>query len=238
MSQQLTHEELKALPMDTSCELDMVVKESPTEKESENFFSIFDFPLFQWKAFFLFTGCCLGIIFHWLLTSEIFDPPTDVIVSRNEFFLAKDRYEKNQPYWDAKYAHFISAVRKEISKNESTEVLLEIQQVSSEILLAFLIKELNVRLDRLNQLCIYPKGENSSFSLIISKYEQGIWPLKILLSLEIEIKVKDGHFSLEFTRLRRGSQDISLGLSWAYFGPELDPLKRFDLFSLPIFAMP
>lgn len=235
MSQHYLQEELEPEVITDSSDSDAPVKESRQERdrEKEGLFAIFDLPLFQWKAFFLFSGCCLGIIFHWLFTSDIFDTPPDVAHSRTEFFLALDRYQKNQPYWDAKYSHFMNAVRDELAKNDDKACLTQFKDASIEVLISFLIKEFDANIERLDRLCIYPKENLSSLHLILSKYEQGIWPLKILLSLELEIKVQDAHFTIDVTRLRRGSRDISSGLSWAYFGTEIEPLKRLDLFSLP-----
>ncbi len=196
--------------------------------------SFFNFPFFQWKTFFFFLTCCIGITLHWMMTSEIFKVPHDVSHSRKKFFTAKEHYEKNREYWDAKQVHFVNTVRKEIAQDGDKTVWHLLEQVSSEILLSFLIRELEIHPKFMGQLAIASKkGSASSFKVILSKYEQGIWPLKIMLSLEMEFKIQSDHFAIEFTRLRKGAQDMSIGLCWAYFGPELAPLKKVELFDLP-----
>jgi len=193
-----------------------------------------DLPFFQWKTFFLFLICCVGITLHWMMTSEIFKVPHDVSHSRKKFFTAKEHYEKNRDYWDAKQIHFTNTVRKEMTQDGDKTVWHQLDQVSSEILISFLIRELHVHPKFMGQLAIASKkGSASSFKVILSKYEQGIWPLKIMLSLEMEFKIQSDHFAIEFTRLRKGAQDMSIGLCWAYFGPELEPLKKVELFNLP-----
>jgi hypothetical protein len=49
-----------------------------------------------------------------------------------------------------------------------------------------------------------------------------------MLALELEIKVHAERFSLSVSRLRRGSQDIALGLAWTYFGPELESIRQLE----------
>ena len=204
------------------------------DKNTSSKLSFLNLPFFQWRTFFLFLTCCVGITLHWMMTSEIFKVPHDVSHSRKKFFIAKEHYEKNREYWDAKQIHFINTLRKEMAQDGDKTVWHLLDQVSSEILISFLLRELEANPKFMGQLAIASKkGSASSFKVILSKYEQGIWPLKIMLSLEMEFKIQSDHFAIEFTRLRKGAQDMSIGLCWAYFGPELEPLKKVELFDLP-----
>jgi hypothetical protein len=207
------------------------IENIPEEGKAQEKKRFFLFPLFHWKAFFVFLACISLVIVHWIFTSDLFLIPKDIESSRKKFFVARERYEKNKDYWDAKQAHFIATVREEIARGGDEKVWHQLQNASTEILISFLIKELEVNPQ--NMVAIARKKESPSFGVILSKYDKSVWPLHILLSLELEFKIKNGHFAIDFARLRRGSQDISIGLSWAYFGPELEPLKKLELFSLP-----
>lgn len=187
-------------------------------------------PLFQWKSFLIFTGISLGVIIHWFCTSELFDIPSDVISSQHHFMAAKERYFTNSAYWDAKQQHFIEYIRQELQETNEQELLQRLQETPGEILISFLIQRLINGKQRLNQIFIFPQ-EGSPCSVIISKYEPGIWPLSIMLSLELEVKIHARKLSLCISRLRRGSQDLALGLSWAYFGPELDSIRQLAFLS-------
>lgn len=235
MTKQFAHQEQNASLSDFDDSEKEIIFEGPSEKEEGSKGKLFflNFPLFQWKVFFFFLFCGIAVAAHWIFTSELFNVPRDVFQSRKHFFSAKDHYENNKEYWDAKQNHFIRAVRQEMDLGGDDNVWYHLQGISSEILISFLVRELGVNPKLIGQVAIAPQKGSSSFKVILSKYEQVLWPLQIMLSLEMEFKIKSGHFSIEFTRLRRGSQDISLGLSWAYFGPELEPLKKLELFTLP-----
>lgn len=200
---------------------------------------IWQLPIFQKKFFFLILGCTLGIFIQWFLTSELFEVPFDVAHARHEFFLAKSRYEKNREYWDAKQTNLVETIKLELNQQESRLILDELNNASSEIFISFLVHNLNFYKERLNEIAIFPKKTgSSSFSLILSKYEKSFWPMKIMLSIELEVKVKGNAFQIEFVRLRRGARDISLSLAWTYFWPELEPLQELKLLSQPIFYLP
>lgn len=196
-------------------------------------------PLFQWRSFLLFTGISLGLIIHWFYTSELFDIPSDVAGSQQCFTKAKEGYFVNSSYWDAKQQHFIEYIRQELQQSDERQLLQRLQETPGEILISFLIQRLPNGKQRLNKLFIFPQ-EGSPCSVIISKYEPGIWPLKIMLSLELEIKIEARKLALSILRLRRGSQDLALGLSWAYFGPELDSIRQLASLSeqstIPLFS--
>lgn len=208
-------------------------EEAPLENQEESLPASFFFlrlPLFQWKSFFLFTGISLSLIIHWFYTSELFDIPSDVTNSREYFLRAKEGYFASKAYWDAKQQHFIEYMQQELQHSSDQQLLQRLQETPGEILISFLVHHLPNGKQRLNQIFIFPQ-EGSPCSIIISKYEPGIWPLKIMLSLELEIKIHARTLSLNISRLRRGSQDLALGLSWAYFGPELDSIRQLTSLS-------
>lgn len=201
--------------------------EGQEEEDIPPTFLFFRLPLFQWKSFLIFTGISLALILQWFFTSEIFNIPKDVLESRQRFLKAKEGYIVNRKYWDAKQQHFIDYTRTELQQSNEQELLLRLQETPGEILISYLIQRLPSGMQRLDHISIFPRDGTPS-SIIVSKYETGIWPLKIMLSLELEIKIQGRKLSLSPARLRRGSQDLALGLCWAYFGPELDNIRQLE----------
>ncbi|MBS0656337.1 MAG: hypothetical protein JSR46_11215 [Verrucomicrobia bacterium] len=199
--------------------------ENQEEDEIPPSFLFLRLPLFQWKSFLIFTGVSLALILQWFFTSDIFNIPEDVAQSQHHFQKAKEGYLANRSYWDAKEQHFIDYIRYELDQSNDQELLERLEETPGEILVAYVTQRLPAGLQRLEHISIFLR-EGSPCSLIISKYETGIWPLKIMLSLELEVKIQARRLSLVPSRLRRGSQDLALGLSWAYFGPELDTIRQ------------
>jgi hypothetical protein len=233
-----TTEELFNEPLQ---ELDAISKEFDSRKGElppEGISRIWQLPIFQKQFFFLILGCTLGIFIQWFLTSELFDVPVDVSHSRQEYILAKTHYEKNRDYWDTKQNNLMESIKLDLNQQESKKILEQLNEASSEIFISFLVQNLNFYKERLNEIAVFPKKSASSFSIILSKYEKSFWPIKIMLSLELEIKVQGNAFAIEFVRLRRGARDVSLGLAWTYFWPELEPLQELKLLSHPIFYLP
>lgn len=194
-------------------------------------------PLLHWKAIFIFLGISLAVIFHWFSTSELFSVPQDVAVSRTKFFKAKESYFLNNTYWDAKQRHFSEKLSHELSKRNDHEVLRQIQETPGEIFISFLLKRLHLGMDRLERCAIFTREDSSNCSIIISKPENSIWPMTIMLALELDLKVHAERFSVSVSRLRRGSQDIALGLAWTYFGPELESIRQFESTSKQSFIL-
>lgn len=183
-------------------------------------------PLFQWKSFWIFFFVCLTLALHWFSTSELFEIPQDVQATREKFVQAKDSYLANSNYWDAKLNQCIQILNNELMLDDH-HFFQRIQEMPPEIFISFLLTKLGVTPTSLDRTAIYPRND-SSFSIIASKQESGLWPLKIMLSMELEITHTLDKFSVAISRLRRGSQDITLGLAWAYFGAELQSLRSFE----------
>lgn len=202
-------------------------EERPQPQEEIAPYSFLRLPLFQWKSFLLFLGISLALFGHWLTTSEIFDIPEDVQATRDLFYKAKEGYISNQSYWDAKQQYFVTYVEKELLEGNDVPLLQRLQETPGEILISYLVQKMHQGMERIEQIAIYPK-DVTPCTLLISKYEPGIWPLKIMLSLELEVKIHAHRFSLSIVRLRRGSQDLALGLAWAYFGPELERIRQLE----------
>ncbi len=205
----------------------MNLAQEVVQDEEQRFLS-FRLPLVKWKSFLLFMTISMGLLFHWFSTSELFSVPEDVAISRFKFSKAKESYFQNSTYWDAKQRHFTERLSDELSVHNDTEVLREIQEMPGEIFISFLLKKLRLGLSTLEKTAVFSRDDTSGCSLIISKPENSIWPFGIMLALEVEVKVQKERFSLGVTRLRRGTQDIALGLAWTYFGPELESIRQLE----------
>jgi|SRR5581483_2928722 len=217
-------EDMEQAPSDP----DTTTKE-PSHATHEGKRRVFRFSFFKSKIFLIFMSCFLIVGIQWISTSELFQAPFDVAHSRNQFYLAKEQYEKNSDYWDAKRHHFIDTFQQAVQFKEFDKALGQLKEISAEVLISFFVRQMDVPLERLEQVSVFPKQNGSSCSLILSKYESTIWPLRILLSLEVEIKLVNGQIHVEFSRLRKGSQDIALSLAWNYFGTELELFKKFSV---------
>jgi hypothetical protein len=185
----------------------------------------------------LFLGVSFGLIFHWFSTSELFSIPQDVIDSRSNFYKAKESYLQNSTYWDAKQRHFTEKLSDELTCGNELEVLRQIQEMPGEIFISFMLRKLHLGLDRLEKTAVFSRDDTAGCSLIISKPETSIWPFSIMLALEVDIKVQKERFSLAVSRLRRGTQDIALGLAWTYFGPELESIRQLEATSKQSFIL-
>ncbi len=188
--------------------------------------------VFQWKAFFAFLIAACLLILAWSSTSDLFEVPPDVTVAYKSYQEAKRRYFQNSVYWDSKREHFEHLVQEDFMTTEGQHVSLLLETLTPEIFISYLVSKLKISTDRLNTISIMPKESASTFTLIISKTEQAIWPLKIIISLEAEVSVSAQGVSLLFTRLRRGSEDLATGLAWAYFGSDLEALKPLPVISM------
>lgn len=185
------------------------------------------FPLFQWKSFLLFCTVSTILVLYVTSSSDVFQVPIEVRDAYQNFKLANQHYEINSLYWDVKQRHLTDEVKQDIAHTggiNSTIYLL--QETSGEILISYLLKELKMPKERLETIAIYPKPDGTGLNFIISKLERGVWPLEVILSLELEVVIEQKKIQFLFKRLRRGSQELATGLTWAYFGSDLEWLRQ------------
>ncbi len=214
-----------------------LMQEALTDEESSSPLFLIRLPNVKWKTLLLFFGLSVSLIFHWFSTSELFSIPPDVASARMKFFNAKESYFQNCTYWDAKQNHFSERLSNQLSVGNDIEALKLIQEIPGEVFISFLIKKLHLSLDRIEKTAIFSRDNTSGCSLIISKPETSIWPFSIMLALEVNLKVHAERFSLSVSRLRRGTQDIALGLAWTYFGPELESIRQLESTSKQSFIL-
>ena len=189
--------------------------------------------LVRWKTLFLLLCTVLAMLIVWISTSNLFDVPRDVRKDRQLYSIARRQYIDNPHYWYTQWQQFDLLLKKAIKQNREQEIPSILQQITPQVLIAFLVNQTNCKIEQLKTTAIIPKISGSSFIIAVSKPEPNIWPFKVMLSIEIKTSLDPEAPSLTVSRLRRGSQELHPGLSWAYFGPEFERLKTISSISTP-----
>ncbi|MGR3951778.1 MAG: hypothetical protein QRY74_02520 [Chlamydia sp.] len=187
---------------------------------------------FHWKNFFISFMLLILFLFAWSSTSDLFKIPPDISRIYRHYKEAKQRYFQNSSYWDSKREQFEELLRENLKSIESQHAELLLETLTPEILISYLVSNLKFTAERLDQVCIQPKESEPALTIVISKPEYAVWPLKIIVSLEIEVKIGEKGVSFLFTRLRRGSEEMPTGLAWAYFGADLETLRALPITSM------
>ncbi len=192
-------------------------------------FSFLKLPLFQWKTFLAFVLISTIVFMQWYLSSELFKLPQDVMASRESYFHTKHRFEKTRSYWDIKARQFTDIISTELRYTDLEKILSTPKDTSFELWMALAMEKFCHVFERDESLAIFFRQGKIPGSLILSKYDSEIWPMRILLSMEIDVKVQGNLVIVSVKRLRRGAEDIAPGLCWAYFGKELETLRNFKI---------
>jgi hypothetical protein len=187
--------------------------------------------LLRWKMLFAFLCTVLLMMMVWISTSSLFDVPRDVRQDRQLYAVARHQYLENPHYWYSQWLQLELAVKQAIGQNREQDVPELLQQATPQSLIAFLVNRAEVKVEHLTSIATVPKISGSTCIISLSKPEQNIWPFKVMLSAELKITIRQDTISFVVSRLRRGSQELSPHLSWAYFGTEFEHLKRFSTVS-------
>lgn len=164
----------------------------------------------------------------WLFMSSLLSVPDDVAESRTLYEKVHARYVDEQASWSKQKDQILAAVaRKQKDDPIGSEPAL-FEGLPLEVALAYLYEDLGMGKNTFTNVAIYPNTDLSNPTFIVSKYQKGMWPLKILLSLEVRLRHDQGAWVVEYQRLRRGSRDISPALAWVYFLPELKLLSKLE----------
>lgn len=188
--------------------------------------------LVRWKTFFLLLSTILSVLVLWVATSDLFDVPRDVRKDRQLFFIARKQYLDNPHYWYSQYLQLEHSLKQAVQENREQEIPTIIQQITPQSLIAFLVNHSKIKAEGLKSFAVLPKISGSYFVIMASKPEPDIWPFKVMLSIELQVSLSSDGMSVVVSRLRRGSQELSPTLSWAYFGPELEHLKQLPFAKL------
>jgi hypothetical protein len=188
--------------------------------------------LVRWKTFFLLLSTVLSFLILWVATSDLFDVPRDVRRDRQLYSIARKQYLDNPHYWYSQYLQLEHSLKRAVQENREQDIPNFLQQITPQALIAFLVNHTSIKIEKLKCFAIIPKISGSSFVITASKPETNIWPFKVMVSIEFQVHFSADAVSILVSRLRRGSQELSPALSWAYFGPELEYLKNVPYASI------
>jgi hypothetical protein len=216
-----------------------VVREVPEDpdvlKKSEESADALALPTTRFTLFrplWIFVVSVALVALFWCSTADFFDTPTDVYRARQSYFSSKKHFFNDQSAWSSEWITMKRSIKNSLENGREHEIPLLLESVTPQLILAFLNDEIGVDEARLNAISIMPKRCGSTFMVMVSKPEPTIWPFSAMLTLEIECHISLKGVSLVCTRLRRGSQELSPNLTWAYFGSDLELLKRFSAITI------
>ncbi|MFT4553458.1 MAG: hypothetical protein ACI9S8_002098 [Chlamydiales bacterium] len=185
---------------------------------------------FTYKRVLTYLGLLLLIAIPWFLMGDLFQSPSGVVKSRQEFFVIKSSYEKDKDRWDFQKDQILEVMNLHRLDDDIGKEKLLFESIPLEIMMAYLIDDLEIS-KRFEDLVIFPAYALKQPKIILSKYESKIWPFQIPLSLEIEIYDDGDKLEAKFLRLQRGKREVPSALAWVYFGTELQALRSFTEFS-------
>ena len=167
----------------------------------------------------------------WYLMSDLFQVPTSIETSRDQFSSLRESYLKDPEGWNKQKNQILREMHRHRQDDEPTKGEAVFQDLPLEVLMAYLADDLNFMDKRFRHVCLYPAAETPAARVIISKYEPGFWPFKILVSLEVELETVGKRVVPRFHRLRRGNREVAQGLAWVYFATELQSLRELESFA-------
>jgi hypothetical protein len=180
----------------------------------------------SWQKLAIVLATIAVVVAPWTFMLDLFTVPDEVQEARENFTRLETSYLENGDQWDQQKNQILLSIRRHESSDDITKPELTFDHLPLEVVLSYLHDDL----DWTQDVAFFPHRDLASPTLIISKYEPGVWPLKIILSLELRLKEKGHHVWVEIGRLRRGKREISNTLIWTYFGQELRQLRRLETF--------
>lgn len=177
----------------------------------------------------LFFAILVLLAAPWLLMNDLFRVPQEVIDSRAEFQKLATRYHEGQPRWHAEKEQLLENMRLHPLEERMNSEGHSFDNVPLEVFMALLWEDLKFSKDKFRDVTVFPIVDAENPTFLITKYEHGMWPLRILLSLEVQLNNHGNRLTVEFRRLRRGNRDISQDFAWVYFGPELKLLRQLEV---------
>lgn len=169
-------------------------------------------------------AACVAV--PWLFMSIFFDCPRDVELSRKHYAALKASYLAHQDFWRGQKQSIVQALQATTECKSLSCAAAVYQDVPLEVAMAFLFEDLGLSSDRFPDMALFPLLDRPVPTLLLSKYEQGVWPFKIVLSLEIAFEIHEKKLAVSFQKLRRGKITSSPSLAYVYFGPELESLRK------------
>lgn len=167
----------------------------------------------------------------WLMMSDLFQTPPDVQQGIEQFQVVKARYFAEQERWDAQKDQVLKVMARHYQDHDLAKDAIPIEDIPFEVLLSYLVDEVNLLSANNDDLVIYPVIDGHDPRLLISKEDRSLWPFRIALSLELMLDQDANGIHVKFLRLRRGSRSENSELAWNYFGPELQQLRKLESYA-------
>ncbi len=189
-------------------------------------------PKRSFKKLYLFVFALLTVLFilPWALRKETFTLPLQVKKSQLVYNTAIDSYTNNQNHWSDAKDHIVSQVLGLKSRTLFQRESSYHENIPFEVLLAYLLEDLEWDTSNVTISPIYNPKHNASF--LLSKKEKDRWPLAPCISVLINIdKDGDGMFRTSFGSLKRGSDALPISLTTTLFKDEIDKLSNLQMFA-------
>jgi hypothetical protein len=173
---------------------------------------------------FIFSCVSVGVFFS---ERDVFSEPSYVLNTREECSSVIASYYEQQEMWLQQKQQILSAMHRHRSTEDSSKEATSFDTIPLEVIVAYLDDDLDFGQFLNEGTSLFFLKNLSSPTVIMSKYE-GVWPLRTLVSLEVVLSQKDGAFSAECTKLRRGFRDLDIDSAWEHFGDELYSLRDLN----------
>lgn len=168
----------------------------------------------------------------WYWVSDYMALPPEVALSRQHFQSMRHNFEGEWDHWTQQKTQLLRSMEAPLATLNPLKEPLHFQGVPLEVIQAYLEQELQITQERFPSFAWYPGEDVENPSVILSKEEKHLFPLKVMLSLEVAFVNQGEETHTQLCRLRRGKQEISPSLAWMYFGTELQALRSMT----PLFA--
>ena len=180
-----------------------------------------------WHAVTLFVSLGALSLAAWVSYAPFLDTPRDVAHTRKLFIGVKNSFCNNPHYWHSKRSQVERRILKDVQERNGESIPFLVRDITPEMLLSYAVDTLHMPLSTFDSVALYPKISGSSFIILISKLENSLWPLSVIVSLEIEVRIESQGAKILFRRLRRGTQELSTTQASMYFGSDLERKCHF-----------
>ncbi|MCH1429172.1 MAG: hypothetical protein GWP59_04150 [Chlamydiales bacterium] len=165
----------------------------------------------------------------WVFMSDLLFSPWETMQSRNNFQSAVTQYSSNANKWDKQKEDILLQMKNQRLNKEIGKEQLQYNYLPIEVVLSFISNDLGFGKGALKDSTLFLDPEDDSLStFILSKYEEGSWPLNILLSLRVKLDSSQNTTQVNFLDFKRGKRKVSVDLAWDYFTPELQALRLLE----------
>lgn len=183
----------------------------------------------HWRKFATVLAVLLVIALPWLLMAPLLEVPADVENTRTSYDSTLSNYFNSRDTWDQRKDQLLQTMHQYQANPDLTKSPMAVGDLPIEVFFAYLNDNLDFFRRINSDLAIYPilkKGERPRITF--SKYQTGLWPLKVLLSVDVELITEGSKVTPKVIRFRRGAEETPVNLAWSYFAPELQVFRQLE----------